>query len=79
MQAIEFIAKAEKGSIKIPKEYQEQLQDQFRVIILQEAPVPEKKVTRKKRTLRAAQIKTKGFKFNRDEANVRYHFDALYR
>ena len=51
MQAIEFIAKAEKGSIKIPKEYQEQLHDQFRVIILQEASVPEKKVARKKREL----------------------------
>jgi hypothetical protein len=26
MEAIEFVAKAEKGSIKIPKEYQDQLQ-----------------------------------------------------
>lgn len=29
MEAIEFVATAEKGSIKIPKEYQGQLQDQF--------------------------------------------------
>ncbi len=71
MRAIEFVAKAEKGTIKIPKEYQGELQDQFRVIILQEAFVPEKKPSRKKRTLTAAQIKTKGFKFNRDEANAR--------
>lgn len=70
MQAIEFIAKAQKGSIKVPKEYQEQLQDQFRVIILQDAIVP-KKSTSKKRTLNAVKIKTKGFKFNRDEANAR--------
>lgn len=69
MQAIEFVAKAKKGNIKIPKEYQDQLQDQFRVIILQEVVIPEKK--RKKRILSAAQIKTKGFKFNRDEANAR--------
>lgn len=70
MQAIEFIAKSEKGSIKVPKEYQEQLQDQFRVIILQEAVAP-KKSANKKRTLNAVKIKTKGFKFNRDEANAR--------
>jgi hypothetical protein len=71
MEAIEFVAKAEKGSIKIPKEYQEQLHDQFRVIILQETSAPEKKAARKKRTLSAVKIKTKGFKFNRDEANAR--------
>ena len=71
MQAIEFVAKAEKGTIKIPKEYQGQLQDQFRVIILQETVTTQKKASRKKRTLTAVQIKTKGFKFNRDEANAR--------
>jgi hypothetical protein len=63
MQAIEFIAKVEKGAIKVPKEYREQLQDQFRVIILQEATAP-KKSSGKKRTLNAVKIKTKGFKFN---------------
>lgn len=72
MQAIEFIAKAQKGIIKIPKEYQEQLQAQFRVIILQEVPSLEKeKKSRKKRTLSAVKIKTKGFKFSREEANER--------
>jgi hypothetical protein len=30
-----------------------------------------KKTTRKKRTLSAAKLKTKGFKFNRDEAHAR--------
>ena len=69
MQAIEFIAKAQKGTIKIPQEYQEQLQDQFRVIILQDEPTQIK--PRGKRTLSAVRIKTKGFKFNRDEANER--------
>ena len=71
MQAIEFLAKAQKGTIKIPKEYQDQLQAQFRVIILQDGPKEEVKQIRKKRTLKAVQIKTKGLKFNRDEANDR--------
>jgi hypothetical protein len=71
MKAIEFITKAKNGVIEIPKEYQKELQDQFRVIILHEAPALEKKALRKKRTLSAAKIKTKGFKFSRDEANVR--------
>lgn len=70
MEAIEFVAKAEKGSIKIPKQYQEQLHDQFRVIILQEVSTPKKK-TQEKKKLSAPKIKTKGFKFNRDEANER--------
>jgi hypothetical protein len=71
MEAIEFIATAQKGNIKIPKQYQEQLNDQFRVIILQEAVAPEKKGPRKRRTLNAVRIKTKGFKFDREEANAR--------
>lgn len=69
MEAIEFITKAKNGVIKIPKEYQEQLQDQFRVIILQDAADSKKQP--KKRILSAAKIKTKGLKFNRDEANSR--------
>lgn len=36
MQAIEFMANAEDGIIKIPKKYQTQLSDTFRVIILQD-------------------------------------------
>lgn len=71
MQAIEFIATAQKGTIKIPKEYQEQLQNQFRVIILQEEPCHEVKKTPKKRILSAVKIKTKGLKITRDEANER--------
>ena len=47
MEAIEFIAKIEKGSIKVPKKYQEQLQDQFRVIILQEATTQKKSAPKK--------------------------------
>lgn len=57
--------------IKIPKNIQAQLHGEFRVIILQETSTQEKKAPRKKRTLSAVKIKTKGFKFNRDEANAR--------
>ena len=71
MKAIEFVAQAKNGVIEIPKEYQEQLKEQFRVIILQEVSTPEKKKIEKKHTLSAAKIKTKGFKFDRDEANAR--------
>lgn len=68
MKAIEFIAKAVKGSIKIPKQYQEQLNTEFRVIILQETATSEKKASKKKVSLSAPKIKTKGFKFSREEA-----------
>ncbi len=71
MKAIEFTTKAKNGVIEIPKEYQEELQDQFRVIILQEVSEVQKKIVNKKRTLVAAKIKTKGYKFNREEANGR--------
>lgn len=71
MQAIEFVAKAQKGAIKIPKEYKEQLQEEFRVIILQETPGPTSAPVRKKRSLTAVRIKTKGLKFDRSEANER--------
>lgn len=71
MKAIEFKAKAQKGTIKIPKQYQEQLDTEFRVIILQETPAQKKKSSKKKISLGAPKIKTKGFKFSREEANAR--------
>jgi hypothetical protein len=72
MEAIEFVGKkAAKGMIRVPKEIAAQLHDEFRVIILQDTPISEKKIVRKKRTLSAVKIKTKGFKFSREEANAR--------
>jgi len=72
MEAIEFVGKkAAKGMIRVPKEIEAQLHDEFRVIILQDTPISEKKTVRKKRTLSAVKIKTKGFKFSREEANAR--------
>lgn len=71
MHAIEFVANAEDGMIKIPKEYQKQLGDKFRVIILHDASAVEAKDVRKKRTFDAVRVTTKDLKFDRDEANER--------
>lgn len=71
MKAIEFTAKAEGGTIKIPKKYLNQLHTKFRVIILHEAPTDKKAQKKSKRELTTLEIKTKGFKFNREEANAR--------
>lgn len=69
MQAIEFVTTKEKGMIKIPKEYLDLLSNEFRVIILVD-PIKKKK-QRKKKLFSSVKIDTKGFKFNRDEANER--------
>jgi hypothetical protein len=68
MEAIEFTAKAKDGVIKIPKEFQASLNEEVRVIILIDS---QKKAKSIKRELKAIKIKTKGFKFDRDEANRR--------
>ncbi|HVW98835.1 MAG TPA: hypothetical protein VHA52_00110 [Candidatus Babeliaceae bacterium] len=67
MHAIQFLAKPEKGKIEIPQEYQKELQDQILVIIVKSTPSS----ALKNRSLSEPSIKTKGFKFNRDEANER--------
>lgn len=71
MHAIEFVANNQDGMIKIPKEYQKQLGDKFRVIILQDTSSAQTKGIRKKRTFDAVRITTKDIKFDRDEANER--------
>ncbi|OGB83887.1 hypothetical protein A3F66_02740 [candidate division TM6 bacterium RIFCSPHIGHO2_12_FULL_32_22] len=71
MRAIEFVANVEDGVIKVPKKYQAQLGDNFRVIILQEESSTAKKKSGKKRSLTAFRITTKDLKFDRDEANER--------
>ena len=70
MYAIEFTARAKKGTIEIPKKYQEQLKDKFRVIILQEAS-DNVDIPKKKRVLSAIGVETKGIKFDRSQANDR--------
>lgn len=70
MEAIEFITDVENGKITIPKKYASNLPQQLRVIILVDTK-KEKKTAKKKVTFSAFKVKSKGFKFNRDEANER--------
>ncbi len=70
MKTIEFVTEAEDGTIKIPKKHIKNLKKRFRVIILLEEESQKQKIVKKKH-FTALKIKTKGFKFNRDEANER--------
>lgn len=71
MHAIEFVAEIEDGTIKVPKEYQNQLSKKFRVIILQDETADQTKKLSKKRTFDAVRVTTKDLTFDRDEANER--------
>jgi hypothetical protein len=68
MEAIEFVTKVQKGMIKIPKKYQENLMNKVRVIILTD---PEKMELSRKKQFKAVKLKTKGVNFDRDMANER--------
>lgn len=70
MQAIEFVAQAEDGTIKIPKKYLKQLEGDLRIIILIEKGV-QKDEEKKKPKFSALKVKTKKIKLSRDEANER--------
>jgi len=66
MKAIEFITKKKQGGmIEIPEEYANEVSGEFRVILILNVKT-EKKVARK-REFKAFKVKTKDFKFNRDE------------
>lgn len=67
MKAIEFKAKTDKGIIKIPKQIKNQLNQEVRVILLFE----EKEKDVGQHHFTAAKIKTREFKFNREEAHER--------
>jgi len=70
MKAIEFIANAQDGTIKIPKKYWKDLEHNLRVIILVEETDTETKQKKTgKQRLKAMSVKTKGLSFDRDEAN----------
>jgi len=66
MEAIEFVTQTKRGkSIEIPEEYKKDVTGEIRVIIL---ITKKKKLEKKtKREFKALKIKTKGFKFNRQE------------
>ena len=68
MKAIEFKARANEGIIEIPEEFKNKLNQEVRVIILLEEKV---KKYSDKHHFTATKIRTKDFKFNREEANER--------
>lgn len=70
MKAIEFVASAQDGIIKVPKEYWKDLEQNLRIIILVEEAVTVAKPQKvAKRQFKAMKVKTKGLVFDRDEAN----------
>lgn len=75
MEAIEFVAQEKDGIIKLPKKYHGILKAKFRVIILvdtsDEEPLKGAKLKKELPQLDFMQLKTKGFKFSREEANER--------
>ena len=75
MQAYEFYAIPKNGVIAIPEKYRSQITDNVMVIILEKKPLTfnrEAVNTRKKTDLLSPpSLKTKGWKFNREDANER--------
>ena len=78
MQAVEFTVKVEDGVIKLPSKYVRNYKKPVRIIMLIEevsvvakSVVTEKKKTKRKRKFDAVVLDTRGFTFNRDEANER--------
>lgn len=80
MKTIEFTTKMENGTIKVPTKYLNSLGEKFKVVIVlddkststkcKKNRVVEKNVE-KKRIVKAFQVKTKDFVFDRNEANKR--------
>ncbi|MCL1843037.1 MAG: hypothetical protein FWF79_04430 [Defluviitaleaceae bacterium] len=75
MQAYEFYATPKDGVIQIPEQYKNQIADNILVIILEKEPFvfnrEEANVRRKTDLLSPPTLKTKGWKFSREEANAR--------
>ena len=75
MQAYEFYAKPKDGVIPIPEQYRCQITDYVMVIVIEKKPSAlnrqESNVGRKTDLLSHPSLKTKGWKFNREEANAR--------
>ena len=68
MESIAFETMIRNGIITIPEQYRERFPEPFRIIVHIE-PLTEKQGTGI--SFNAARISTKGFKFNREEANER--------
>jgi len=68
MQAVEFESTINDGIIRIPDEIKDQVGKQVKVILLSKDTG---KFQKKSKTFSAISINTKGFVFDRDEANAR--------
>ena len=66
MQAFEFNSIVEEGNIRIPERYIERIVSPVRVIILSQ----DNTIPNGKRNFSAMSLDTKGFKFDRDDANA---------
>ncbi len=85
MKTIKFISSAKDGIIEVPKKHLKNLSSRFEVIILVKEEKEPKKIKSKKKSseivpkktkpkkdfFKSFKVKTKGFKFDRDEANER--------
>ena len=70
MQAYEFYAKLEDGFIRIPEKYRNKIASDIKVILLEQN---EEEINTRKRTdlLSPISIDTRGWRFDKDEANER--------
>ena len=75
MQAYEFYTKPKNGVIRVPEQYKNQITDNILVIVLEKKQTTlnreEANVRKKTDLLSPPSLKTKGWKFNREEANAR--------
>ena len=67
MTTYQFDAVNEDGKIRVPDEYVKELTKNVRVIVIPEKEI----VTDKASLIPNLHLDTKGYKFNRDEANAR--------
>ena len=72
MKAIEFSGNIKDGVVKIPKKFLPNLADEsVRIIILVKDQEPSRKKPSLKKRFKSVSLDTRGFKFDRNEANER--------
>ena len=75
MEAYEFFATPKNGTIMIPEQYRKKITSGVKVILLDQNPRKaggrKAKPTKKSDMLLPPTLKTKGWKFDREEANAR--------
>ena len=69
MMAYEFKTSVNNGIINIPVEYRNKISNKVKVILLSDEPIKNK--AKKKIMFNAMKLDTRGFVFNREDANER--------